>query len=61
MRVSIPEQWSWRILSDCTFQTFVSPQCVPCAGDLNLDGSVTVDELVRTVGSALDECPDGAP
>jgi len=28
-----------------------------CPGDLNNDGEVTVDEIVRAVGAALDGCP----
>ena len=30
----------------------------PCPGDLNGDGKVTVDELVRAVNSALDGCTE---
>lgn len=33
-----------------------TPTAKPCPGDINSDGSVTVDELIRVIASALEGC-----
>jgi hypothetical protein len=43
------------------FSSPTSAVDAPCAGDLNGDGEVTVDEIITAVNSALNGCPAVMP
>ena len=40
-----------------TLTPSLTPRTPPCAGDCNMDGTVTVDELIKGVNIALDTLP----